>query len=480
MKEDLERESKWEVDRDFALPTLEELVPKGRVEKTSVQLTSTYYDTDELDLLADNVTLRRREGDDESGWQLKIPHARGRVELGAAVSEDLPSELGDVVRGVSLGKPLHAVTTIYTLRDRHRVLDASGELIAEVADDTVEATPSDGSADTFAWREVEIELGPRTERVPAALVDTLARAGARASEYPSKLSRVLPGRPGRPGGESTAERAIGDYLTTQIDLIIAGDIELRRGRDPIHDTRVACRRLRSTLRVFGDLLEDAAIGAVEDEVKWYAGLLGEVRDCQVQRRRLGGKVAALEPELVLGPVAARIESELLGRQVVRRDELAEAMDSRRYLDLLATLHAWKSNPPFADRVRGRDLVRRAHRAARKADKRLASAIDDQRDESLHRARKAAKRARYAAELHGPVRRAERAKANVAYYKKVQRVLGDHNDGVVSAEFLWRTATVASTAQDENGFTFGLLYANEKREADAAEQKITKIAAEHDR
>ncbi|MET7768776.1 CYTH and CHAD domain-containing protein [Nocardia sp. NPDC005366] len=476
MKDALERESKWEVDRGFVLPALDDLVAGGRVETTSVQLTSVYHDTDDLDLLADNVTLRRREGDDESGWQLKIPHARGRLELSTAVSAELPRELADIVRGIGLGKPLHPVTTIYTLRDRHRVLDADGALIAEVADDTVEATLAEGSGDTLAWHEVEIELGPETEQVPAPLVEALLRAGARASEYPSKLSRVLPGRPARPAARSKAERAIGDYMTAQIDMIVAGDVELRRGRDPIHDTRVASRRLRSTLRVFGTLLDGTAIGEIEEELKWYACLLGEVRDCQVQRRRLADELAELPPELVLGPVTARIESELLGKQVRRRDELAEAMNSRRYLDLLATLRAWKSHPPFDGRVRGRDLMRRAHRAARKADERLATGLRDQRAESLHRARKAAKRARYAAELHEPVRRAGRAKANIAYYKKVQQVLGDHNDAIVSAEFLWRTATITSTAQDENGFTFGLLYANEKHEAEAARKKIAEVVA----
>ncbi|MFC9433602.1 CHAD domain-containing protein [Nocardia sp. NPDC057030] len=283
-----------------------------------------------------------------------------------------------------------------------------------------------------------------------------------------------------PGGqveETSAERAIHDYLTAQINTIFAGDVALRRGADPIHDTRVATRRLRSTLRVFGPLLDRAAIEGIADELKWYAGLLGEVRDCQVQRRRLAGKVGELPPELVLGPVAARIETTLLERQLAARAALAQAMDSPRYLALLAVLRSWKSEPPTTIRPRGRELVRRARRAARKADKRLAEAMRTRRDASLHRARKAAKRARYAAELHKPVRKRAEAKSNIKYYERLQRVLGDHNDGVVSADFLWRTATAAGTAQGENGFTYGLLYANEKH---AAERARTAVAALADR
>ncbi|PXX71209.1 CHAD domain-containing protein [Nocardia tenerifensis] len=473
MKDVLERETKWEVDREFTLPAIDDLVPGGHVEETSVELTSTYFDTAERDLLTHRLTLRRRAGDDESGWQLKVPQADGRVEVTAAWSEELPRELAEVVTGAALGRELNVVTTIHTLRNRHRVLGPDGELIIEIDDDVVQTTPVPGETDALAWREIEVELGPHTDTMPEILVERLTEAGAARSKYPSKLSRVLPppSGPAMPG--SKAERALRDYLTAQIDAIFAGDVALRRGEDPIHDTRVATRRLRSTLRVFGKLLDPAAIDGVADELKWYAGLLGEVRDCHVQRRRLADKVAELPLELVLGPVAARIDATLLERQVTRRKALAEAMDSPRYLALLAALRTWQSRPPCTIGIGKGQLVRRADRAAHKADRRLAEALRDQRDESLHRARKAAKRARYAAELYQPVRAS--AKANIKYYKKIQSVLGDYNDGVVSAAFLWRIATSAGTTGGENGFTYGLLYANEKHAAKDARDKITAIA-----
>ncbi|MEV6138333.1 CYTH and CHAD domain-containing protein [Nocardia sp. NPDC051990] len=473
MEEALERETKWEVDGVFTLPALDNLVSGSRIEETSVELTSTYFDTPELDLLAHNLTLRRREGTDESGWQLKVPHPSGRTELHAPLSTELPHEFVEVVAGALLGKQLHAVATIRTLRHRHRVLGPDGELIVEVDDDIVDTTAAGGSS--VAWHEVEVELGPRIDAVPAALVDSLAEAGARRSEFPSKLSRVLPAQP-EPVTDTGAERAICAYLSAQIDMIFAGDVALRRGEDPIHDTRVATRRLRSTLRVFGRLLDRCAISAVEDELRWYAGVLGDVRDCHVQRRRLADQVNKLPPELVLGPVAARIDATLLARQASSRNALTEAMDSTRYLELLATLHTWQSHPPFNGRLRRRELVQRARAAARKADRRLATALHNQRHESLHRARKAAKRARYAAELVEPAGKCRQAKPNIKYYKKIQSVLGDYNDGIVSSRFLWRTATTAGTAAGENGFTYGLLYANELHAADDARRRAATIAA----
>ena len=85
----------------------------------------------------------------------------------------------------------------------------------------------------------------------------------------------------------------------------------------------------------------------------------------------------------------------------------------------------------------------------------------------HRARKAAKRARYAAELTQPggTKASKRARK---HFKNIQRVLGDHQDTVVARSWLRRIGAAAGTTQGENGFTFGLLYGRE--EALAAESR----------
>ncbi len=261
------------------------------------------------------------------------------------------------------------------------------------------------------------------------------------------------------------------YLTEQIDNIFDGDLALRRGSDPIHDTRVAIRRLRSTLRVFGKLLE-SSVGHIEDELKWYAGLLGEVRDCQVQRRRFQGTLAQLPPELVLGPVAGRLNTDLQSDQLQARTRVAEAMNSQRYLDLLAKLHQWRTDPPLTDAPSVEAVSKRARRAKRKADRRLAQAIDADDDALLHRARKAAKRARYAAELRVPVDKG--AKKTIKNYKQIQRVLGDHQDSMVATATLHRLAVTAGTTAGENGFTYGLLYAREQQAAETARRQAREL------
>jgi CHAD domain-containing protein len=220
-------------------------------------------------------------------------------------------------------------------------------------------------------------------------------------------------------------------MHAQIEQIFAGDVGLRRGQDPIHDTRVAVRRLRSTLRVFGTLLDQSAIEGVEEELRWFATLIGEVRDCQVQRRRLLAAINELPAELVLGPVAARIDTELQSVERPARDRVSDAMDSPRYLDILKTLRRWSTQPPIAAPVSTKALHKLARRAACKADRRLAVGIAAGDDALLHRARKAAKRARYAAELVEPLNKGKRVRNAIKHYEQIQTVLGELQDTVVA-------------------------------------------------
>ena len=470
MEEVLERELKWEVDEHFALPRLDDIVAGADVERRTVHLDSAYYDTADGDLQAHGVLLRRRDGDDDTGWQLKVPDAEGRVEIRTALSDTPPSEIADMLTGMRLGKPLVNVATIRTVRDRYRITEPRHRrLCAEVDDDHVRASVDHR---LLAWREIEVEFGPAARSLPSRLADRLAEAGAHPCRYPSKLARVSRIAPPQPPGGTAAGRALTTYMTEQIDHIFDGDLGLRRGRDPIHDTRVAIRRLRSTLRVFGKLLDRSAVGNVDDELKWFAGLLGEVRDCQVQRRRFQVALEEFPLELVLGPVANRINTDLQSDQLRARRTVTDAMKSQRYLDLLATLQRWRTDPPVATPPSVGALTKRARRAQRKADRRLTAAIEAGDDALLHRARKAAKRARYAAELRVPVQK--RAKKTVKHYKQIQRVLGDHQDGVVASATLRRLAITAGTTAGENGFTYGLLYAREQQAAEDARRRAREL------
>jgi CHAD domain-containing protein len=90
---------------------------------------------------------------------------------------------------------------------------------------------------------------------------------------------------------------------------------------------------------------------------------------------------------------------------------------------------------------------------------------------LHEARKAAKRARYAAETAAAVY-AKEATGFVKGTKRMQTVLGEHHDSVVAQSWLRELADQATTEGDDS-FTFGVLHAREDAAAETAQARMTK-------
>jgi len=276
---------------------------------------------------------------------------------------------------------------------------------------------------------------------------------------------------------ATAGTVVLAYVAKQADAIRATDPLVRRGApDSVHAMRVACRRMRSTMQSFRMVLDRDRTDALVAELRWLAGQLGGARDLEVQEERIGAAVAALPPELVLGPVAAEVTRFFAGRRAGASDTADEALDSDRYRALLGAIDALLADPPFlpAAEAPARVLlpaavataVRRTRRALRRAD---AQAGGPERDEHLHEMRKAAKRLRYAAEAVGSVR-GRPAGRLVKQVKAVQELLGEHQDSVVARELL-RELGAAAPAEGGNGFTFGWLSRDEQARSERAEAAL---------
>jgi CHAD domain-containing protein len=463
-----ERELKFDVPAQWELPELAPAVPAGAaVERTTVQLQSTYHDTSDHDLLRAGVTLRRRVGEADAGWQLKIPADDARTEVRRPLddaAEHVPDDLATLTAGLRGTKPLLPVAVITTERAIHRLRTPSGTTLAEVVVDDVHGTAGGEAAVVTRWREVEVELGQGDEELLARLANRLTDSGARPAATTSKLARALDVAPPTPPPGLAG--AVAGYLDRQYARIVYGDVQLRRGQDVVHRTRTSIRRYRSVLRVYADLMDADRAAALDAELSWFSQALGRVRDGTVLLAHLESALAEIPPELVLGPVAARIRQLIESDGAEARRALDELMAGDRYRRLLEELTAWHDRPPLRPDVppaeAGRYLAavrRKQRRRLRQARRAGAGAADP----AMHRARKAAKRARYAAEVLEPdlgqPARKVRKKA-----KKVQGRLGDRQDSVVAADFLLRAGRLAGTTPGENGFTFGLLY---QRERDAA-------------
>jgi len=451
------------------MPPLVGLVPDGgRLEQEMRRLDNTYFDTPGAGLRLFGVTLRRRVRGSQTGWQLKVPNGTARTEFqSGSPTKALPPALAKAVMGLRAGDRLGPVAVVTTTRTASRVLNADGELVVEIADDQVASGPPDGESMLHSWREVEVELGPAGKKKDLKQAGKLLQAaGATPSTIRTKLDRALglmsTDRQEPAAKAGTVGELVAAYVAAQCDVLASNDIGLRTGARVVHQTRVAARRLRSTLRVFGDVIDAAAADELNNELAWYAELLGQVRDREVLNTRLTNLIADLPPEQVRGPVEAEITKTLAKERDDAAQRLNAAMHTRRYQHLVQLLGRWKTTPPFRAAAARQDktAAKYVKQAKEKADKRLRKADDDV--ELLHRARKAEKRLRYAAELAEPADKRMKRIARKA--KDLQTLLGEHQDAVVAANFLAAISAPADGENGESGFTYGVLVANELNRA----------------
>jgi CHAD domain-containing protein len=283
---------------------------------------------------------------------------------------------------------------------------------------------------------------------------------------------------------ASARDLIGRYLSEQCTVIINTETELRAGENVVHDTRVAVRRLRSTIRVFSELFNPSEAEGLEQELVWWATLLGNVRDLDILAQRQATLLAELPAELILGSVSSTIEAEIAVQRKHAVNAMTEALNSERYRKLIGLIHHWRSDAPFtpAGEAPPDAIDPDIKMAEKKARKRLSKAVASRRagmpsDELFHSARKASKRYRYAVEAASPVW-GSKADEIILQRKDLQDLLGSHQDSIVSARFLRELGTRVGIRSGQNGFTYGVLYAREVAADDSLLDELKPFLRSH--
>jgi CHAD domain-containing protein len=498
-------DTKREIERKYELPEWPDADNPPRLpdltrvrgvssltDKGVVELDAVYYDTPDLRLAADSVTLRRRTGGADEGWHLKFPVSTGiRDEIQAPLAETLPDELARLLRSRVRRSELAPVVRLRSSRALSHLLDSKGEPLAEVSVDTVSGRRFTGDAvQLTSWAEVEVELADGAD---PALLDAvekqLRKADVRPASAPSKLARALgeavPRKPGDTAGRTpvTAGDHVLAYLREQADAIVRRDPEVRRDLpDSVHQLRVATRRMRSAFRSYHKILDKSLTGPLADELKWLAGELGVDRDQEVLETHLTSRIDAVDRALLLGPVRARMQIWGMAERVDSRNRTLAALDSDRYLALLDAIDALLADPPLRKAAAGKPgkvlpkaILKDYDRLAGRIEYALTLAPGADRDVALHNARKAAKRARYAADAGRPALGTP-AKHLSKRMKAVQSVLGEHQDSVVARAEL-RSLAIQAHAANETAFTWGLLYGQEEARAEDRERELPRVWAE---
>lgn len=275
--------------------------------------------------------------------------------------------------------------------------------------------------------------------------------------------------------------ACGLVLNRHVNAMLAHEAGARTGEDieDVHMMRVALRKLRAALTVFRDAVNDAERKSLNRELAWIGDALGEVRDLDVFLDRMAVTRSELDDRsaTLLREVDRIIEKQ---RQT-RRDAMIAALNDERYAAFVARLRP---------RIERHDLALFSGSAAnvpileasqkllggfvKKAVKAVGDLRDDSPAEALHAARKKVRRLRYGLDFLGSLY-GKPAKKLRRQAKRIQDLLGEHQDAIVAQDVLWAVVEElrdeGTTAPPETYVAAGQAIQREARHAEIARERF---------
>ena len=207
---------------------------------------------------------------------------------------------------------------------------------------------------------------------------------------------------------------------------IAGEIE------PIHQMRVATRRLRAAVQLFAGVIHGSRVQVYKRDLPWLGRAAGAVRECDMIEALIRETGARLDSVLAdaLTPLCDRLALE----RKAAHARFVEELRSRRYQRMCERLadpllrHALPAIDAACDAPA---MLAPLARSLRKAGKRVAR---DAPPELFHRLRVRIKRMRYALEMLAEVG-GKRSRKALNRLEQMQELLGAHQDMVSTIAWL---------------------------------------------
>lgn len=435
----------FEHERKFSLPDGCQWPDLGFLGPVSpmrtLRLRAEYFDTPSGALARAGITLRRRTGGEDDGWHLKIPGPKGsRLEHSLPIGAPcrVPASLRATVAEVVGESPLMPVLLLRTRRQITHLFGESGRIRAEVAVDRVRARPLGEPLDgAHSWCEVEVELATgEPESTLDEVASLLVRSGLRSAVHASKAQLALSFAGGGGTARDTAAHAVTAELARRYGQFQALDTALVEDEDDaVHQARVALRRLRSILTVFGATLDAPDLPGLLSELRWAGEFLGGPRDTEVILTLIDD--LAGEVRISVGD-HARIRSHLERRHDDARARLLNAMATPRWDALHERIigHLLRAKASRSGRREAAPELRRlADRADDRVRRRRQRARAHPADVNLwHDVRKAAKVARYAHDVVAGLPAASAADEDCASaWKDVTSAFGEVQDLVIARD-----------------------------------------------
>jgi triphosphatase len=417
-----------------------------------------YFDTDDLALREAGYVLRvRNEGE---GFVQTLKSANGpdvatRTEIKAdvaALSPEIAAITDDEVRKrvqkAVKGSALKPVFSVEVRRTKVVLTPKRGTEIEAAFDVGLIRSMGDKASVTTPISEFELELlkGSNSELIECAkgltaglpltlfLQSKAARGYALikdASEAPVHAQRIALTE------SATADTAFCNVVAYCLNHLLGNWSAVTVARDPegIHQMRVALRRLRSALTLFNGPFR-ASLGALEEEVRWLAGVMGEARDLDVFQDDVFRPAADAHGE---DERLRELMTVVRTRRRIAWSHVFEALESERFRRLVLELAAVTFSKPWLDAaIGGTEAVRAAPEVARlRLEDRYAKAmkmgrrVDDLDAEERHELRKRLKKLRYAVDFFQSLFSKRDVKRFLKRLSALQDVLGEMNDATVA-------------------------------------------------
>ncbi len=470
-----------EIEFKLRVPTGSDLDTRRIVESSSLHvdhddvrsMDATYFDTPALTLIRWGITLRHRLGGGDDGWHMKVPvpssgsstPSYARDEIHVEGPEGLiPTEIVSIASPLLRRQELNPVARVRTERSPYLLSGKDGTTLLEVVDDHVSVSRLDGvdPDQPVTFHEVEIEVMDGSDKALRE-AEKLSAAFQRAGAVPSSVSKAaqamgrrvgdppdVPALP-YPEPEAPAVDALKAIFSGYVRDLLFADLGVRRHHDDaVHQMRVACRRIRSSLKTFAPLLDPEQVEFLRAELAWMAAELGGVRDTEVQAQRL--------PSLTTDDETRHfIEQALEQRLRAAMSSALAALRSDRHDFLIEDLMILVAEPPVSPQgfEPAQSVLRSCARTPwRRLTQAVAKTKPDSPEEMWHRVRIKAKQARYAAEAVAPVLGVEYAKL-AKQLERATDTLGERQDAAVSIDVL---RDLAETAPGRVAYSLGIIAA----------------------
>jgi triphosphatase len=404
-------------------PVLESVPGLEAVAAPAKRLVDRYFDTPDWRLGRAGYVLRTRQRAGRFEATLKdLVVSTGGLRRRLEVTEGLHSaDVAGLGSEGPVGRRVHALVGDRVLRQVLEVrtrrqpytLEVHGAGVGEVAlDDTVIVAGEERHR--IRLQRVEVEVLPAWVASLSPLVERLRHdcglQPATLSKFEAGLlgaGLVIPRAAGLGSTDISPASSVADvaYAVLRKDAaaMLGNEPGTRLGEDPepLHQMRVATRRMRAALKLFESVLPATAV-RLNEELGWLAGVLGAVRDLDIQLERIDGWTENL------GGVHRQALDELgdllVSHHAAARRALLETLDSRRYERLVSSLtsmldrgHSRRRPPPSSALDTLPNLIAARHHDVVKAVRRAhRSGVA----EDFHRLRIRCKRLRYAIEFTG--------------------------------------------------------------------------------